>query len=160
MFLIYLFFFIFNDFCQTNFLNIYLTDLHQIFRVSRTTAVDELSEVSFFRSFKGRCRGNHFLLVLSASIHRIGFAPEVVGGVVAEVTKGRKRYLTIVLQHNEVTNIQSVQSLGRKPDSAEDHPVTKHGQSWLYTCKLRFNSDLRKRMSIGATEGHSVIAGM
>lgn len=113
-----------------------------------------------FRSFKGCCYGYQFLLVLSASIHRIGFAPEVVEGVVAEVMKGRKRYLTIVLQHNEVTNIQSVQSLGRKPDSAEDRPVTKHCQSWLYTCKLRFNSDLRKRMSIGATEGHSVIAGM
>jgi len=82
------------------------------------------------------------------------------GGVVTEVMNGLKRYLTIVLQHNEVTNIQSVQSLGRKPDSAEDHPVTKHGPSWLYTCKLRFNSDLRKRMSIGATEGHSVIARM
>jgi len=37
----------FNDFCQANYLNIYWTDLHQICRVARTTAVDERSEVSF-----------------------------------------------------------------------------------------------------------------
>ena len=40
--------FIVNDFCQTNYLNIYATDLHQICRVDRTAAVDERSEVSFF----------------------------------------------------------------------------------------------------------------
>ena len=36
----------FNDFCQTNCLNIYQTDLHQICRVCRTMAVDKWSEVS------------------------------------------------------------------------------------------------------------------
>ena len=36
-------------------------------------AVDERPKVSF-RSLKGRCRGNQFLLVLSASVHRTGFA--------------------------------------------------------------------------------------
>ena len=48
-------------------------------------AVYERSEVSF-RSFKGRCRGNQFLLVLSASMQRIGFAwHSVDGGLWQEV---------------------------------------------------------------------------
>jgi len=39
-----------------------------------------------FRSPNGRCRGNQFLLVLSASIHGIGFACRSVdGGVLQEV---------------------------------------------------------------------------
>ena len=38
----------FNDFCQTSYLNIYQTDLHEIFRIGRTLAVDERSEVIFF----------------------------------------------------------------------------------------------------------------
>jgi len=40
-------FILFNDFCQTNYLNIYRTNLHQLCRHGRTTAVDERSEVSF-----------------------------------------------------------------------------------------------------------------
>jgi len=36
-------FFIFNDFYHTNCLKIYRTDLHQIFRVGRTGATDEIS---------------------------------------------------------------------------------------------------------------------
>ena len=49
MFCLCLFFFIltFNVFCQTNYLNIYRTDLQQICKLDRTTAVDERSEVSF-----------------------------------------------------------------------------------------------------------------
>jgi len=39
--------FIFGHFCQTNYLNIYMTDLRQIFRIGRTTAVDDLSVISF-----------------------------------------------------------------------------------------------------------------
>jgi len=39
--------FILNDFCQTNYLNIYRTGLHQIYRICRIMAVDERSEVSF-----------------------------------------------------------------------------------------------------------------
>ena len=35
-----------NDFCQTN-VNIYRTKLRQIFRVYRTTAVDDQNEVRF-----------------------------------------------------------------------------------------------------------------
>ena len=65
-------------------LNTYRTDLHQICRVGRTVAVEERS-VSFW-FLKGRCRGNQFLLVLSAYIHRIGFACHLVdGGVQQEV---------------------------------------------------------------------------
>jgi len=40
-------FLIFSNFCQTN-LNIYRTDLREIFRVGRTVAVDDQSEISFF----------------------------------------------------------------------------------------------------------------
>jgi len=36
---------IFDDFCETNYLNIYRTDLCQIFEVSRSVAVDD--EISF-----------------------------------------------------------------------------------------------------------------
>ena len=38
----------FSDFCQTNYLNIYRTDLRKICRIVRTLAVDERSEVIFF----------------------------------------------------------------------------------------------------------------
>ena len=38
---------IFNDFSQTDYLNIYQTDLRQIFRVGRTMAVNDQSEISF-----------------------------------------------------------------------------------------------------------------
>ena len=31
----------FSDFCQTNYLNIYWTDLHEICRIGRTLAVDD-----------------------------------------------------------------------------------------------------------------------
>ena len=51
---------IFSDFSQTNYLNIYRTDLHEICRIGRTLSVDERSEVIFCRFLKGRCRGNQF----------------------------------------------------------------------------------------------------
>ena len=40
--LLYLHFYIYllNDFSQTNYLNIYWTDLHHIFSIARTVAVD------------------------------------------------------------------------------------------------------------------------
>ena len=60
--------FIFNDFCQTNYLNIYRTDLRQIYRVVRSMAVDDQSESSFFRSLKGLCLGNRSLLALSTEL--------------------------------------------------------------------------------------------
>jgi len=41
------FLFIFNDFCRPNYLEIYRTELYQIFRVGRTVAVDDQSEISF-----------------------------------------------------------------------------------------------------------------
>ena len=47
---------------QTNFLNVYLTDLRQICRVGRTAAVDNQPEIIVFRSLKGSCRDNQFLL--------------------------------------------------------------------------------------------------
>jgi len=56
----------FNDFCRTNYYTIYRTDLRQIFRVGRTVAVDDQCEKKLiFRSLKGRCCDNQFLLVLS-----------------------------------------------------------------------------------------------
>ena len=42
-----LFIFLVISFCQTNYLNIYQTDLHEICRFGRTLAVGERSEVSF-----------------------------------------------------------------------------------------------------------------
>jgi len=36
-----------RDFCQTNYLNIYSTDLHEICSIGRTLAVDERPEVIF-----------------------------------------------------------------------------------------------------------------
>ena len=44
---ILLLFLIFNDSCQTNYLKIYPTDLRQSFRVGRTMAVDDQTEISF-----------------------------------------------------------------------------------------------------------------
>jgi len=46
-FLFIYFSFIFNDSCQTSYINIYRADLHQICRVGRTAAVNERPEVSF-----------------------------------------------------------------------------------------------------------------
>jgi len=43
-----MFFLYFSDFYQTNYLNIYGTDLHEICRIGRTLTVDEWSEVIFF----------------------------------------------------------------------------------------------------------------
>jgi len=43
----FLFIYFFYDFCQTNYLNIYQTDLHQISRIGRITAADQRSEASF-----------------------------------------------------------------------------------------------------------------
>jgi len=41
------FFDIFSDFSQTNYLNIYWTDLHESYRIGRTLAVRKRSEVIF-----------------------------------------------------------------------------------------------------------------
>jgi len=38
---------VFNDFCQTNYLKIYWTDLRQMLRDGRTMAVGDQSELSF-----------------------------------------------------------------------------------------------------------------
>jgi len=55
----------FSDFCQTNYLNIYQTDLYEICSVGITLAVDERSEVIFFRSLKVRCHGKQVLFIHS-----------------------------------------------------------------------------------------------
>jgi len=47
LFLIFVYFFIFDDFCQTNYLNIYPTDRRLMFKVGSTTAADKRSEVGF-----------------------------------------------------------------------------------------------------------------
>jgi len=44
----------------------------KFFRVGRTMAVDDQSEISFFRSPKGRFQSDQFLLVLSTEILRTG----------------------------------------------------------------------------------------
>jgi len=44
-FLVLIFLLYFSDFCQTNSLNIYRADLHEICRIGGTSAVDERSEV-------------------------------------------------------------------------------------------------------------------
>jgi len=41
-----LLFLIYNDSCQTNYLNIYRTDLRQILQVGRTTAAGDPSEIN------------------------------------------------------------------------------------------------------------------
>jgi len=67
---------------------IYQTDFRQIFRVGRTLAVDNQSEISF--SLKGRCHGNQSLLVLS---HRTDSLDARRGGVrrMNQVTLRRAR---------------------------------------------------------------------
>jgi len=54
--------FLFNDFCQPNYLSIYQTDLHQICRVGRTTWLSMKDLELFFRSLKRRRHGDEFLL--------------------------------------------------------------------------------------------------
>jgi len=49
----------FSDFCQTDYLNIYRTDLHEICRIGGTSAVDDDLKL-LFRFLEGRCRGNQF----------------------------------------------------------------------------------------------------
>jgi len=46
--LLFLFKNIFSDFCQTSYLNVYQTDLHDTCSIGRALAVDERSEVIFF----------------------------------------------------------------------------------------------------------------
>jgi len=60
--LCFLFVFCSNDFCQANCLDIYRADLHRVFGLSRTVAVNERPEV--IPSFEGHCHGSQFLLVL------------------------------------------------------------------------------------------------
>jgi len=55
----------FNDFCQTNYLNIYWTYLHKICRFGRTLAVDERSEVIFFDPSKDVAVATNYLLTES-----------------------------------------------------------------------------------------------
>jgi len=43
----------FSDFCQSNYLNIYRTDLHEICRIGRTLGANECSQVIFFDPSKG-----------------------------------------------------------------------------------------------------------
>ena len=45
-------FHIFNDFCQTDYLNTHRTNIRQIFRVGKTTAVDDQYEILVFRSLR------------------------------------------------------------------------------------------------------------
>ena len=41
------FFIYFDDSCQNSYLKMYQTDLRQIFKIGRTMAVDDQSEISF-----------------------------------------------------------------------------------------------------------------
>jgi len=58
--LLFLFIFIFSVFCQTNYLNICRTDLHEICRIGRTLAVDKRAEVIYFDP-KGRSVATNFV---------------------------------------------------------------------------------------------------
>ena len=58
---------VFNDFCQTNYLNIYRADLHKICTFGRTLTVDEGSEVIFWIT-KGTLPWKPILWVKSTSI--------------------------------------------------------------------------------------------
>ena len=60
-----LLFLIYNDSCQTNYLNIYRTDLRQILRVGRTTVAADPSEINLLLIPQGTLHDNQFLLVLS-----------------------------------------------------------------------------------------------
>jgi len=42
-----IFFIYFDDSCQNSYLKMYQTDLRQIFKIGRTMAVDDQSEISF-----------------------------------------------------------------------------------------------------------------
>jgi len=65
--------------------HLYWTNFHQICRVGRTMTVDDDLKL-VFRSLKGRCRGNHFLLALSFFSDRIGcWSHSLDGGVRQEV---------------------------------------------------------------------------
>ena len=63
-------------------LNIYLTDPHQVCRISRTVVVHDLKLA--FRSFKVRCCGNQFCGWNPSPIHRNGFACDLQDGDVRE----------------------------------------------------------------------------
>ena len=63
----------------------YQTDLVQIVLVGRTMSVDDQSEISFFRSFKGRCHGNQFLVVLSIELI---FVTPVASGAARRINVG------------------------------------------------------------------------
>ena len=51
----------FSDFCQTNYLNIYRTDLREICTIGRTFAVDERTEVIFFDSSRDVAVATNFV---------------------------------------------------------------------------------------------------
>jgi len=58
---------IFSYFCQTDYLNIYLTDINQICRDGRTLTVDERSEVIFFDPSRDVAMATNYLLTESAT---------------------------------------------------------------------------------------------
>ena len=59
----------FNDSCHTNYLKIIdRADLRQNVQVGRTMVVEVISLKLVFRSLKGRCHGNQFVMVLSTKL--------------------------------------------------------------------------------------------
>jgi len=86
---ILLLFLVFNDYCQTNYFKIYRTDLRQIFRVGRTTAVDDQSEISF--SILQRTLPQQPVLVAQPGGLTLGFAVHLVTVTVAYTTLGGKQ---------------------------------------------------------------------
>ena len=61
-------FHIFNDFCQTDYLNTHRTNIRQIFRVGRTTAVDDQSEIIVFRSLRDVAMATNCWLASSTQV--------------------------------------------------------------------------------------------
>jgi len=73
----YIFFTQFSDICQTNYLNIYWTDLHEIFTIDRTLVVGECLEDIVFDPSRElavvlvtNCVGKIDLLVARHSLRR------------------------------------------------------------------------------------------
>ena len=92
---------IFNDLCQTNYLNI----TPPIF-IKLWLWMNDLPLVSL--SLKGSCRGDQFLLVLSNSIHKIRFTCHSADGGVRQEVQVLCR-----TQANQITDQLSI--INRRP---------------------------------------------
>jgi len=69
----------FNNFCQTNYLKIYQSDLHKICGVGRNMAVDDQSDISCQRMLPGQptvvgfIHRNAYYMYVCGVVHRTDF---------------------------------------------------------------------------------------